>query len=279
MGYPPRKPHVSPSQLDMYFRCGEQYRRRYINREVIPPGIALVKGSAVHKAAEVNFAQKIETREDLPLEQLQGAAEEHIDVMIAKDGLFLPPEQASIGMQKVLGDAKDRTQGMVRALRMEIAPRIQPAMTEKFIRIPLPKHTHDLLGRLDLATEDRRVKDLKTSSKRKYQDEVDRSDQLTFYHMAYEYETGAPPAGIDLEVIVETKVPSVQSLTSQRTMDDRKVLLHRINAMIAGVQAGTFLPAAPGSWICSPRFCGFYGSCGFINSERKAAAEANAALL
>lgn len=274
--YPARKPHVSPSQLDMYFRCGEQWRRRYMCNEVIPPGIALIKGSAVHKAAEVNFAQKIQTNEDLPLDQLQGAAEEHIDTMVAKDGLFLAPEEVSIGVQRVLGEAKDRTHAMVRALRAEVAPRIQPAMVEKFIRIELPNHSHDLLGRLDLLTADHRVKDLKTSSKRKYQDEVDRSDQLTFYHMAVEYETGRAPTGIDLEVIVETKIPSVQSLTSNRTQKDRQILLNRINTMIAGVKAGIFLPAAPGSWCCSPKFCGYYADCPFVNSERKAAAESAA---
>ena len=32
--------HLSVSQLGMFQRCGEQWRRRYLDEEVIPPGIA-----------------------------------------------------------------------------------------------------------------------------------------------------------------------------------------------------------------------------------------------
>jgi len=60
---------------------------------------------------------------------------------------------------------------------------------------------------------------------------------------------------------------------------DRVALLHRINAMIAGVKAGTFLPAAPGVWACSPKFCGYWHTCPFVNAETIAAAQANDAVL
>jgi hypothetical protein len=35
------KPALSISQLDMLSRCGEQYRRRYIEHERLAPGVAL----------------------------------------------------------------------------------------------------------------------------------------------------------------------------------------------------------------------------------------------
>lgn len=269
-----RKPIISPSQLDMYFRCGEQWRRRYVCKEKIPPGIALLKGAAVHKAAEVNFSQKIESHTDLPLKDLQGAAEEHISSMVSQEGILLSAEENSRGMQTVLGEAKDRTYAMTGALHREIAPRIQPALVEEFVRIDLPNHSHDLLGRLDLATTDDEIVDLKTSSRKKNQNDIDRSDQLTFYGVAFKHQAGREPKGIRLEVIVETKVPSVQSLRSPRGESDKRILLNRINAMIAGVKAGVFLPAAPGSWLCSPKFCGYWETCPFVNSERRAAAEA-----
>jgi hypothetical protein len=48
----------------MFQRCGEQYRRRYLENEIIPPGISARIGSGVHKAAEINFRAKIQTGED-----------------------------------------------------------------------------------------------------------------------------------------------------------------------------------------------------------------------
>ena len=28
-----------------------------------------------------------------------------------------------------------------------------------------------------------------------------------------------------------------------------------------GINAGTFIPADPTSWVCSPKFCGWYATC------------------
>jgi hypothetical protein len=271
-----RRPHISPSQIDMYLRCGEQWRRRYLCGEVIPPGIALIKGSAVHKAAEVNFEQKIASRTDLPLTQLCEAAAEHVDATIRKDGLFLTPEEETIGAQKVIGQIKDSAVTMTGAFVRGIAPRIQPAMVEKFITIPIPNCSHDLLGRLDIATEGDEVVDLKTSSRKKTQEDIDRSDQLTFYDAAFEYETGRPCKGLSLEVVIETKIPTTQTLRSTRGPKDRGILVAKINTILAGVKAGVFLPAASGAWCCSPRFCGYWHTCPFVDAERKAAAEATA---
>ena len=271
--YASRKPHISPSQLDMYLRCGEQWRRRYVCGEVIPPGVALIKGGAVHKAAEVNFLQKVESRVDLPLSQLYEAAVEHVDAIVRKDGLLLTQEEESIGTAKVIGGIKGSAVILTGAFARWVAPRIQPAMVEKFITIPIPDATHDLLGRLDIATVADEVVDLKTSSRKKTQEDVDRSDQLTFYDAAFEYETGRPCRGISFEVLVETKIPQVQSLWSTRAPKHRKILLAKINTMLAGVQAGVFLPAAAGNWCCSPKFCGYWSTCPFVDAERKAAAE------
>lgn len=42
--------YLSVSQLDTFTRCGEQFRRRFMEGECIPPGIAARIGSGVHKA-------------------------------------------------------------------------------------------------------------------------------------------------------------------------------------------------------------------------------------
>ena len=189
-----------------------------------------------------------------------------------KDGLFLAPGDPALNV--ALNEAMKSTLSMTRVFAAGIAPRIQPALVEQFVRIPLTKHSHDLLGRLDIATDEDLVVDLKTSNRKKNQGDVDRSDQLTFYEAAFEFETGRSCKGAALEVIVQTKTPSIQTLHRVGGERDRQILLAKINTMLTGLKSGVFLPAAPGAWCCSPKYCGYFGSCPFVDSERKAAAEA-----
>ena len=53
------KPYISPSQLNTFENCGEAYKRRYLDKEIIPPVVAALRGTGVHRGAEMNFVQKI----------------------------------------------------------------------------------------------------------------------------------------------------------------------------------------------------------------------------
>jgi hypothetical protein len=258
----------------MYLRCGEQWRRRYVLGEKIPPGVALVKGGAVHKAAEVNYAQKVESHADLPASDLVAAAAAHVGDVIQNEGLMLAPDETARGVAKVKGEIVDRAVVLTKLFAERVAPSVQPALVEQFVTIELPNHTHDLLGRLDVTDTGDRIRDLKTAGRRKTQDDVDRSDQLTYYDAAFRKLTGRAPAGVTMDVLLDLKKPDVQTLHSSRDDKDRQVFLNRLNAMLAGVKAGSFPPAPLGAWCCSPKWCGYWFTCGFVNAERKAAAEA-----
>ena len=64
--------HFSPSQIKLARKCLEQFRQRYVLGIRTPPAAALVWGTADHKAQERNYAQKIESLEDLPMEMVLG---------------------------------------------------------------------------------------------------------------------------------------------------------------------------------------------------------------
>lgn len=271
------KPHVSPSQLDMFFRCGEQYRRRYVLGEKIPPGVSLIKGRAVHKAAQVNYEQKMETGHDLPLSILTEAAAADIELTVAEDGLALTEDEEKIGAKKVLGETKDASVRLAGLFLRDVAPRVQPILVEEFVRIELPNHSHDLLGRLDVADQQDVIRDLKTGARKKTQADADGSDQLTFYSIAFRQRTGRQAKGVALDVLVDTKTPNAQFLTSERTAKDEGVYLAKLNSFLVSLKSGVFLPAAPGAWNCSAKWCGYWSTCPYVNSDRKAAAETFAA--
>ena len=99
--------HISFSQLNLFSNCAEAYRRRYILGEIIPPGVALLKGSGVHVGAAVNHAQKVNSGVDLPVKDIVDAAVAGFEDRRAKDGVQLSAEEQSIGLKPTIGRAKD----------------------------------------------------------------------------------------------------------------------------------------------------------------------------
>lgn len=266
------RPHISNTQEEMYFNCGEAYRRRYVEGEKIPPGIALLVGSGTHRGAETNFRQKIETHADLPKREIIEAAVAGFEAECA-GGFILSEEEESQGQASVVGAAKDMVAGLAECHAELQAPDYQPVAVEKKIVIPFPNATHDLVGYVDLIDDAERVTDFKTAARKKPQTAADDSVQLTIYAAAYQIETGHPPAEVRLDTLTKTKRPGRQVLVSHRGPADFQVLINRTNVMLAGVAAGIFPPAPIGHWLCSPRWCGYWHSCPYVNPERRGAAE------
>jgi hypothetical protein len=267
------KPHLSPSQLESFCRCGEAYRRRYLEGEIIPPSAAMMRGTSVHRAASANFKQKKETRRDLPLGDFRDMAAAEFDACVA-GGYCLTEDESARGASVVLGEAKDDAVVMAEVHGERQAPDYQPAMVEERVRISLPMADRDLLGVIDLADEKDRVVDFKTAARRKNQAEADSSVQLTTYHAAFLAFKGRAPAELRLDTIVKTKTRVDRDvITTARGPRDLQALAFRVNAVLAALKSGVFTPATPGAWWCDPRYCGYFASCRYVNSERRAAAE------
>ena len=268
------KPHISATQLEMFWRCAEQYRRRYIEGERIPPAVAMLVGTALHKGAEHNFSQKIESHRDLPAAQIVEAAVAGFDAA-QEGGYALTEEEAGRGAKIVLGLAKDQAAALAQCHAAEQAPDYQPVAVEHSTRIVFPQASHDLLGITDLRDNQGRVTDLKTAARKMPVAAADESTQLTIYAAAYQVDTGEAPKEVRLDVVTKTKKPARQLLRSSRTRADFQALVNRVNVTLATIAAGNFPPASPGSWQCSPKWCGYWATCKFVNSERQAAAEGN----
>jgi hypothetical protein len=258
----------------MYCRCPAQWEFRYVKGLVIPPGIALLQGTGIHRGAETNFRQKIESHKDLPVKEIVDAAVAGFDAETA-GGYSLTEEETSIGAAKVLGEAKDKLAQMAEVHAEEQAPDYQPTAVEHRQTIVFPSASRDLVTVTDLRDDQRRVTDFKTAARKKPEASIHGDLQLTIYAAAYQLDTGAPPSEVRQDVITKTKSPQRQLLRSQRGPADFRTLVNRVNAVLAAIQTGIFPPCPPGSWQCSPKWCGYFSQCPFVNSERQAAAEAN----
>ena len=257
---------ITQSMLGMFLRCPHQFERRYLRGEIIPPGIAARRGSATHKAAQLNHEQKLHTQEDLPVGDLQDAARDHYVRLVKEEGVFLSKDQLP-EKEKLLSAGLEAAVRLTRLYRESLAPAIHPALVEEKLTLEVGLDL-PLQGTIDVLTLDNWLPDLKTADKSKGAGEAEHSLQLTFYAGLVAQHTGEWPTKVSLEVLVNHKEPKLQSLSTTRGPEDWANLLKRIQLMLAQIHTGLFPPCDPNAWICSPQWCGYFWTCKYAIKRR-----------
>lgn len=244
--------HLSASSLDTFRRCPLQWRFRYVEGIKVPPSVAIVQGASVHRGAEYNYSYKVETGEDLPTDEI-------LDV--TRDAFSLESEAVEDWADTKPGKALDESVGMASVYHTELAPTVAPIYVERELVLedetwPLP-----ILGYMDVE-EEFRVIDIKTSSKKKSQDDLETNLQAGIYQLARHRE--GLPDRFDWHVAVKTKTPITQVLTRETRNHDRTIrLIATIEAaVLLACEHDLFPPGLPG-WHCSEKFCGYWHMCEF----------------
>lgn len=251
---------VTQSIIGMWYRCPQQVERRYFRGEIIPPGIAARRGSAVHKAAQINHQQKMVSHEDMPVDALQDAARDHYVKIVKEEGVFIPKDEIG-ATQKLLGDGLDAAVRLTKLYRESLAPTITPILVEEKLSLTMPELSLPVEGIVDVLDEAFWLPDFKTADKSKRQEDADNSFQLTIYAALVNRKVGRWPSKISLEVLVNNKEPKHQHLETKRGPADFAALIPRIDIMLAQMNAGLFPPCDPGAWICTPKWCGYFLTC------------------
>jgi hypothetical protein len=241
---------ITQSMLGMFLRCPHQFERRYLRGEIIPPGIAARRGSATHKADQINHEQKLHTQADLPVDDLLDAARDHYVKLVQDEGVFIPKDQVA-EKDQLLAKGLDAAVRLTKLYREALAPAILPILVEEKMTLDagldLP-----LQGTIDVLTFGPGLPDLKTAEKSKGPKEADHSLQLTFYAGLVAHQTGRWRAKISLEILVNHREPKLQSQLTNRGPEDWTNLLLRIHLMLSQIHIGLFPPCDPGAWSCSP---------------------------
>lgn len=142
--------HLSATSVSMFMRCPEQFRRRYILHEKERPGAALVIGRGFHAAQEVNFAQKIQSGEDLSVMEQVEAYHAGWDREVEQFG----------GVDEILWDDRERPDTLrakgaklVESYAVAVAPKMQPHSVEQEFNLTLPEVPVPFNGYLDFVGE------------------------------------------------------------------------------------------------------------------------------
>jgi hypothetical protein len=260
---PPDTLSLHWSQISMLMRCPVQYDFRYVKGIVRPPGIAAHVGSGVHASAELNLSQKMETK--LPVSR-DWASEMARDTVIRKidtDGVLLSEDEASRGLGAVKGEAVDKATRLALLHYDELAPSIEPVGIEIPWTVEVKGTPITLAGRIDLEVADG-IRDLKTAGKMPKMDAADKADQLSMYAVSYLVLRGKMPKTLGLDFLVDTKTPTLCRLETARDEKDLAIFLRRVSTAVKVIQTGAFMPCDRGSWVCSPRWCGWYSMCEYV---------------
>lgn len=269
------KKHLSHSQLDMISKCGEQWYQRYVMGRKIPPGVALIIGSSVDVPISANMISKAIDHELLPEETIKDLASDKADEIW--ETVELTEEEIKIGKAVVKGETKDMTVALSLLHAREFAPKIQPKFYEsdqgmvpavqRWFRLEFEGYDYDLVGVMDLQ-EEGYIHDTKTAGKSPDADQVHTSLQLTSYALAAEVIDGEVEPEVGLDVLVKTATPKAVQFKSKRSQADYDVLFRRMEAATEAIEKGVFIPARPDDWWCSKKWCGYYGTCKYVNRSR-----------
>lgn len=259
----------SNSALSCLQRCGEQFRRRYVEKERVSPSPRMMRGTVVHRVATTSMLRKME-HEDLPtIEEAKDLAATHFEQEWAGGISFeQEPTEESVGAVKAA--AKDFAVDLSAFHTETLAPAINPVGVERHITVK-PKDSdlviHGYIDLIDKRPEGEVIRDLKTSEKSPNREAAETSQQLTLYGMIRLAETGEMPTAFTLDYLVRTPARRDRKhvpLTTTRDRGDVVAMVNRINTAVDAVKRGTFVPANPDSWYCSRAWCEFWTTCAYV---------------
>ena len=260
------RPQLHASSLGV--NCMEQFRRRYIEGEKIPPGIALIVGTGTHKSIDENLTHKINTGKLLPFDAARDAARDGVNIAWDAQEIKLTPDEAAQGVKAIRGQAIDKAVRLASVHYVAKAPVINPIAVERSWSLEIPGIQFDLVGRLDIQERDA-IRDSKTTGKTPDADVAVKSVQLKAYALAVKVIDGAQPSKVVLDYLIDTKTPKAMSFEHKPDAEDFQVVLARADVLARAMQAGIFVPVDPGHWCCCEKWCGYWQTCRYATHPKQ----------
>jgi hypothetical protein len=257
-------------------KCGIQWQRTsghlfdvWHKKEVMPPGIALATGIAVHNGVERNMAAKHDTGEAAPREAVLAHTADRFETEWA-GGLFLTDDE-SVNLRKTKGAALDMAVKLIGVHYDKVAPTITPSEVEWKWKVDLDHYPFDLSGRVDII-DGTVIHETKTS-KYKPNEYSPQSLQCKTYCMARTIVAGKRPSKASADYLVKYKTPVAMTESCRPKVSWDRDVMARVEAairLIEAVKAGhqAFAPANPDAWWCAATYCGFAHDCKYWSGRK-----------
>lgn len=237
---------LSPTQVRAFMDCQVRWYFKYVEDRPDPQTSCLALGKAVHIAVAGNFAQKIETKEDLPV---TGALALYRDAWQeeSRRTMFRADEvPTAIGR---VGEA------LIAKYIDEVAPNVEPAAVE----LPVAGEIGGVKvrGVVDLIDVQGRIIDLKTRARRP---SAEVAHDTAFQIATYRQLTPGASGSARIDTLVKTK--TVQLVQQSYDVSERDLRATRVLYPLVkeAMDSGLYMPNRL-STLCSRRNCPYWGNC------------------
>lgn len=252
---------LSASKLNRYFSCGHRFLLECIYEMRPPGGINAIRGSAVHKAIEIDNRDYIENRTRLNFNELKKIAEEKFDSDLVEKGVFIPKSKEK-KTKEIVQKAWDEIIMSIQ-LYANMKKEWEPVSVEENYTIdigyPLP-----VVCYMDMVDEDNCIWDWKTTAKR---GTIYEGIQNWFYSKVYEEKWGIKPT-FKYCCFILTKDPDVDIQTIE-PIQDYSLLDKYVEVYLTGIEKNIFFPASAYDFLCAEAGCPFYLVCDYKHREEK----------
>jgi len=231
---------LSATKLDCYLQCPLKFKLRYIDliepEEVSAP---LAFGSATHGTIK-HVYRKLMAGQRLTIEEAEASFKQDWEAQCCVPIRFNGSTAEELEQQGI---------ALVRAYLEAVPEPVVPVAVEKELCAPITNLITgetitgiELHGILDRIEPGNRPIELKTSSQSYSQLRVDISLQFSIYSYLIAYNAQADKIEGDYEIIVKTKTPKMQRLTTRRTARDFDRLFRTVQHVLRNIESGAFYP-------------------------------------
>ena len=259
---------LSMSGFNMMRKCPKQFEYSYVLGVVSAPGIAMTKGKAVHKGAEMVHRSTIETGKPLTMDAAVQVVADDFDIEKDKIEDWTDPDTEE---KLKPGAVKDAALANFRVYYVQAVPLIKPVAVEKtfakkFGTVPM-RGVIDLIDKVPgeyTVNDDPEqspplvevVSDLKLTRKMWSDQQIENNPQLTAYALV----ENTDRVRVDL-LLDQKKGTQYKPIRSFRYAKIKNDLIEDLETIVAQIKTGIFSRCDPTAWNCSPKWCGYFARC------------------
>ncbi len=253
---------LSMSGFNTMRMCPKRFEYSYVDGIISPPGIAMTRGKAVHKGAEVVHRHTI--AHGIPMELDEALQEVSDNFDDEKEGVEDWGDDNE-------GHVKDGALASFRVYYNQAVPLIRPVAAEKtfarkFGTVPM-RGVIDLIDKVpgEYSLEDdpekppplvEVVSDLKLTGKSWSEQQVNNNPQLTAYSIVEDTDR------VRADILLDQKRGTFyKPMRALRDVNIKKRLVEDLESIVHQIKTGLFPRCDPTAWNCSTKWCGYYTRC------------------
>lgn len=253
---------ISPTRISCYVSCPLKYYFRYEKKIPIVPKIHFFYGTMVHKMAEADFRNKIETGELTSKETVQenfkkfwkeGDTDRHGTTKHTVEKLLKVDKTDPLKLKKSIYRC-------VENFREQLAPNIKPISVEEDLGFEYDGIKIECYS--DIITADEEVTDLKTASKAYNEKEIEQNKALNFYILGYKdkHDTWLKYKVLNVLIKDSDRIQIFSKKIDSKTLD---ITLREMRVIGKAIENGIFFKKEQkwaGDLTCN--YCEYRETCG-----------------